>query len=79
MKIISVSDFYDSEEVIMAPKIDWSLKKTIIKKDLDLSVHKGPLFDSWKRQVEGLFSRGTQEYEKFLNPKATPGNFGPLP
>ena len=40
---------------IMAPKIDWSLKKTIIKCDLDLNVHKGPQYDAWKRQVKGLF------------------------
>ena len=47
----------------MAPKIDWSLKKTIIKKDLDLSVHKGPQFNSWKRQVEGLFRESGADEE----------------
>ena len=36
-------------------KIDWSLKKTIVKQNLDLSVHKGIQFESWRRQVGSLF------------------------
>ena len=54
MEIVSLRGLFYPEE-IMAPKIDWSLKKTIMKLDLDLNVHKGPQFDAWKRQVQGLF------------------------
>ena len=35
-------------------KIDWSLKKTIIRKDLDLTTDHGADFDAWKRQVKGF-------------------------
>ena len=63
MELISVSWLFESENSNMAPKIDWSLKKTIVKDDLDLSVHKGPHFDAWKRQVKGLFWESGAEDE----------------
>ena len=38
----------------MAPSIDWSLRKVFVKEDLDLTVHSGEAFLSWRRQFNNF-------------------------
>ena len=38
----------------MAPSIDWSLRKVFVNEDLDLTVHSGEAFLSWRRQFNNF-------------------------
>ena len=38
----------------MAPFIDWSLRKVFVNEDLDLTVHSGEAFLSWRRQFNNF-------------------------
>ena len=36
------------------PSIDWSLRKVFVKEDLDLTVHSGEAFLSWRQQFKNF-------------------------